>query len=521
MLGPYAAVPASESRGAAVARSPGVAPLPAVPVPLHEATVAGLHAALELGVISCEQLIRAVLARIEAYDRQGPTLRALITVSPWAMDEAVECDRRRAEGGPLPSLYGMPLVLKDNFDTADLATSSGSVTLRDLRPVEDAFVVARLRAAGAIVVGKANMTELAYGGTSVSGLGGQVVNPYDLTRTPGGSSGGTGAALAASYAVLGTGSDTGQSIRSPASACALVGIRPTQGLVSRHGVMPFSPTQDAVGPLARTVTDAALMLDVMAGTDPRDAATADADGHKPASYTDALGAGHLRGVRLGLLTAFLGRETVHGPVNGVVRSAVGHFTRLGAVVVPVGIPGLEELTAGLSLMHLEVAAAVGDYLKGHASAPVRSLRALLARGEVHPSLRAGLEADARVRKGPGSAAHRVLLARRDELRQAVLAVLDSTGLDALIYPHQQRLVVPVGEEQVERNGVLSNSTGLPAVTFPAGFSPATATAPLGVPVGLELLGRAWSEARLLGLAAAYERAVDPRRAPLATPPLVP
>ncbi len=215
----------------------------------------------------------------------------------------------------------MPLILKDNLDTADLPTTGGSVTLRNMVPAADAFVVARLREAGAIVVGKANLTELAYGGTSVSSLGGQTLNPYDLTRTPGGSSGGTGAAIAASYGVLGIGSDTGQSVRSPASACSLVGVRPTRGLISRRGLMPFSPTQDEVGPITRTVEDAARMLDVMAGHDPSDPITVRGIGHVPASYRrGALGAG-ARGARLGLLDAVSRNATA--PFAGERRGARG------------------------------------------------------------------------------------------------------------------------------------------------------------------------------------------------------
>jgi Asp-tRNA(Asn)/Glu-tRNA(Gln) amidotransferase A subunit family amidase len=479
-----------------------------------EATVADLETALSIGAISCADIISASLERIERYDRQGPALGAMITVNPRALDTARELDRQRASGGPVAPLHGMPLILKDNLDTFDLPTTGGSVTLRDLRPPADAWVVARLRAAGAIVVGKANMTELAYGGTSVSSLGGQVLNPYDLTRTPGGSSGGTGAAIAASYGVLGVGSDTGQSIRSPASACALVGVRPTRGLISRRGLMPFSPTQDEVGPITRTVEDAARMLDVMAGHDPLDPITERGIGHLPASYVDGLSARSLAGARLGLLTSLLGTRQLHAPVNNVVRLAVGQLMRLGAIVTPVGVPGLDALTSDLSLMSLEFADAFRSYMTGLGErAPVRSLAELVGAGGCHPSLRPGLQADARVVNGPRSADYQVQLARRDELRAALLHTMDQQRLDAFLYPHQRRLVVAVGQDQVERNGVLSNATGLPAVVFPGGFSSPSADAPVGVPVGLELLGREWSEGRLLSLAYAFERNTWSRQRP--------
>ncbi len=482
--------------------------------------MAGVHAALAEGRTTCVALVRQSLARIEAYDRRGPSLRAMITVNPRALEVAAEMDRQRAAGGPLPPLHGILLVLKDNFDTADMPTTSGAVTFRDVVPPRDAFVVARLREAGALIVGKTNMTELAYGGSSVSSLGGQVLNPYDLTRTPGGSSGGTGAAIAASYAVLGTGSDTGQSVRSPASACGLVGVRPTRGLVSRRGIVPFSPTQDEVGPIARTVEDAARMLDAIVGVDPEDAITERSEGHARGSYLAALDARALAGARVGLLTGMMGSDSIHQPVNDVVAAAVAQMRRLGATVVPVELPGLDELTRDLTLMRLEFGAALASYLARLGSrAPVATLADFVARGECHPSLAAELDADARVEAGPSSAAYRHMLTRRARLRRALLQLLDDGLYDALLYPHQRRLTVPVGEEQVDRNGVLSNGTGLPAVCFPAGRSAETPTAPLGVPIGLELLGRDWSELRLLALAYAFEGHATTRVVPASTPDL--
>jgi Asp-tRNA(Asn)/Glu-tRNA(Gln) amidotransferase A subunit family amidase len=492
----------------------------AAPFTVLEATVARLHEAYASGRATCVDVVRASLARIAAYDRQGPSLHAMIAVHPRALDLAAAMDRDRERGAALPPLHGIPLVLKDNFDTADLPTTSGAVTFRNLVPPRDAFVVDRLRAAGAIIIGKTNMTELAYGGSSVSSLGGQALNPYDLTRTPGGSSGGTGAAIAASYAVLGTGSDTGQSIRSPASACGLIGVRPTRGLISRRGIVPFSPTQDEVGPITRTVEDAARMLDVMAGIDPEDPVTERSRGQAPPSYREGLRADALRGARLALLTSVMGQDQVHAPVNAVVGAAVEQLRRLGATVIPVEVPGLEQLMRDLSLMRLEFADALARYLATLGPlAPVRTLGEFVARGECHPSLRAGLAVDAAVQDGPGSAEYRTQLARRERLRDALLGVLEGGSFEAIIYPHQRRLAVPVGEEQVDRNGVLSNGTGLPALCFPGGRSPASATAPAGVPVGLELLGRDWSEPRLLALAACFERHVAPRVPPASTPDL--
>jgi Asp-tRNA(Asn)/Glu-tRNA(Gln) amidotransferase A subunit family amidase len=488
------------------------------PFVLEEATVRSIHDALAAKRITCQQLVRAYLDRIEAYDDRGPALKAIISVNANAMNVAADMDREPGTGSR--PLRCIPIILKDNYDTADMPTTGGSVTLAKSVPPDDAFVVARLRAAGAIVIAKANLTELARTGTTVSSLGGQTKNPYDLTRTAGGSSGGTGAAIAANFGVLGTGSDTGQSIRSPASATSLVGLRPTRGLVSRDGLIPLSPTQDEAGPITRTVEDAARMLDVMAGYDPADPITAFSAGHIPKTYTASLDRGGLEAARIGLLTDFLGRESAHGVVNAVVDRAVEQMTSAGASVVRVSIPDLDALTRDLSLMTLEFQPAFNRYLASlGAKAPIKSFDEFMARGEFHASLRSTFEADHRVADGTTTPEYQEMLRRRAALRQAVMTVMAANRLDAILYPHQRRLVVPIGDEQVERNGVLSNSTGFPALTFPGGFSPATREAPLGVPIGLELLGPEWSEPTLFKLAYAFEHLAKVRRPPLSAPPL--
>src|SRR6516162_5152402 len=267
---------------------------------IEEATVASIQQALRDKSLTCHALVQAYLDRIAAFDHKGPSLDTILALNPSALAEADRHDADYARSGPVGPLHCIPLVLKDNYNTADLPTTGGSAALASAQPKADAFTVARLRKAGAIILGKSNMHEFALAGTTVSSLGGQTLNPYDLTRTPGGSSGGTGAAVAANLALAGTGSDTVNSIRSPASANALVGIRPTKGLLSRAGIMPVSETQDAAGPIARTVSDAARLLEVMAGYDPNDPSTAWSVGNMPASYTPFLEHGSLRGVRIGL-----------------------------------------------------------------------------------------------------------------------------------------------------------------------------------------------------------------------------
>jgi Asp-tRNA(Asn)/Glu-tRNA(Gln) amidotransferase A subunit family amidase len=482
---------------------------------MDEATVRSLHAALDGRQVTCVQIVRHYLDRIDAYDDRGPALNAIIRVNDRALQTAAEMDKLDAATRARRPLHCIPVILKDNFHTADMPTTGGSKTFATLQTKDDGFVVKRLREAGAIIIAKANLHELARSGTTVSSLGGQTRNPYDLTRTPGGSSGGTGASIAANFAVLGTGSDTGQSIRSPSSANSLVGVRGTRGLVSRAGVMPFSTTQDEAGPITRTVEDAARMLDVIAGYDPDDPITAFGQGHRPPSYAASLDTNVLKGARIGLLTDFMGKDVIHAEVNRVVENAVGTMTAKGATVVRVSIPKLDELTRGLSLMTLEFKAAFDRYLTSLGPvSPVKSLAEFVARGEFEPGMRRGLEADLKVIDGPNSPEHQQMVARREALRQAVMNVMAANRLDAILYPHQKRLVVPIGEDQAERNGVLSNSTGFPAITFPGGFSAPTSTAPIGVPVGLEMLGPEWSEATLFRLAFAFEQATHARKPPL-------
>lgn len=503
-------------RMADAATMAAVTPAPPPPAVLEEATVDGIHAAFRDGSLTAVRLVEHCLARIEAIDRRGPSLRSFLAVHPGALAQAAHCDAAwRAGRGFLGPLHGIPVVLKDNFDTHDLPTTGGCVALRDWQPAADAFVVERIRRAGAILLGKTNLQELARGGVSISSLGGQVRNPYDLTRTAGGSSGGTGAALAANLAVLGTGSDTGQSIRSPASACSLVGVRPTRGLVSRRGLMPNSFTQDEAGPMARTVRDAALLLDVMAGEDPQDPVTLLGAARPPARCAQSLDAHALRGARIGLLANLQGGEPRHAEVNRVMEQVVRTMQEQGATVLRFEVPGYEALADDVSTDRHEAAAAFERYLAAAGGrAPVRSFRALVEMRVASPWIQQALEAELALERGMDDPAYRRRMANRGKLRELVQRHMERHRLDAILYPLQRVPVAPVGQpDQPERNGVLSHGTGFPAVTFPAGFTGPTATAPLGLPVGAELLGPDFSEARLLSLAYAFEQVARVRRPP--------
>ena len=497
-------------------------PESAKPFVLEEATVDSIHAAFRDGTLTCASLVQSCLDRIEAYDRRGPALQALITVNPKALEQAAALDaqyRKDPEGaGPL---HGIPVLLKDNFHTADMPTTAGCVALKDWRPEADAFVVAKMREAGALILGKANMTEFARGGTSISSLGGQVRNPYDLTRTPGGSSGGTGAAIAASFAVLGTGSDTGQSIRSPASACSLVGVRPTRGLVSRGGIIPNSFTQDEAGPIARTVRDAALLLDVMAGYDPADPVTAFGVGKPPASYAAALRPDALHGARIGVVNNLFGKEPRHAEVNRVMEQVIRTMEGAGATLVRFDLPEYDKLVSIISTDRFEARPAFDEYFAQFGGrAPVKSFRQLVEAKAASPGIQQIMEAEIAIEDGLNEPEYCKGMLARDKLRMAVAATMAQLRLDAIMYPLQRVLVAPTGaSEQPERNGALSHGTGFPAVTFPGGFSTPSESAPIGVPVGAEILGRDFSEALLLSLAYSFEQVAKVRKPPVSTPPL--
>src|SRR5580693_7753779 len=288
------------------------------PLPLDEATISDVHAAYKSGALTSVRLVQAYLERIRACDQAGPKLNVVIFLNPRALDEAAALDEHfRRTGKFVGPLHGIPVLLKDNVNTKDMPTTGGSLSLAGYTPVTDAAVTQKLRSAGAIILAKVNLHEFAIWGETVSSIQGQTLNPYDLTRTPGGSSGGTGAGVAANFAIAGIGTDTVNSIRSPASANAVVGIRPTLGLVSRTGVLPCSFTQDAAGPIARTVADAATMLNVLLGYDPSDPATAWSVGNDEKDYTKFLKADGVRGKRIGVLHSFFGNAPINEEVNAI------------------------------------------------------------------------------------------------------------------------------------------------------------------------------------------------------------
>lgn len=483
----------------------------AAPFEVYEASIAQLQSAMADGRTSSLQLVNAYLARIAAYDTHGPTLNSMIRINPKAREEARRLDAERKAGKVRGPMHGVPIILKDNFNTFDMPTSGGLLAFANHQTSEDAFVVKRLRDAGAVILGKSNLHELAAGITSTSSLGGQTRNPYDPRRCPGGSSGGTGAAIAASFAAVGWGSDTCGSIRIPSAFGSLVGLRPTQGLVSRVGVLPLSHTQDIAGPLARTVTDLAIALDITAGADPKDPQVKLLDGQTIPKFTDALTPGSLRGARIGILRNYF--LEADAEIVDTVRAAIRAMARAGADTVGVDVMAFDDLLAGTTVINYEHKYDLIDYLQATPGTRITSMTEVLASG-LYQDVQ---EARYRLVDSIGTRDARVYqaaLVKQQATRSAIVKIMDSLRIDVLVYPTMRRRPAMVGDPQLGSTCNLSAQTGLPAISVPAGFMTE------GLPVAIEMLGRPFADGKLISLAYAFEQLGARRRAPFSTPALV-
>jgi amidase len=496
---------------------------------LDSATIADFNAAFNAGTLTAERLVQLSLARIEAYDRHGPALRAVITINRQALDIARSLDAERKAKGPRSPLHGIPVVLKDNFDTTDMATTGGSILLEGSVPPDDAFLVKKLRAAGAVIIAKVNLSEFASGAAH-SSLGGQTLNPHDPTRTPSGSSGGTGAAIAAAFATVGLGSDTGGSIRGPATANGIVGLKPTHGLLSRDGIIPLALSFDTGGPLARSVYDVAAVLGVMTGVDPADAATQKSAGRFETDYTRHLKADALRGARIGIARDFLGQDA---DVDWVVEAALAAMRRNGATVVDVRFPKWLLDAKGEfynAIRYPEFTAQIAEYLATVGPSYPKNIEQLIERATRVTGLRGDGASPNPARWGlmrreaeSGTLDDYRYRAVRDHALPMVRAIVDgiltAQKLDAIVYPTASRrpaLIaappdVPGGSAGSAAN--IANLSGFPDLIVPAGFTGDD------LPVGLSFLGPAFSEPRLLALGYAFEQATRARRLPVHTPRL--
>ena len=502
----------------------------AVPVPLESATIAELNAAFKAGTLTSEQLVQMCLARIAAYDDHGPKINAVIAVHPQALEMARALDAERKAKGPRSPLHGIPVVLKDNFDTYDVATTGGSILLEGSIPPNDAFVVKKLRDAGAIILAKVNLSEFASGGAH-SSLGGQTLNPHDLTRTPSGSSGGTGAAIAAAYAPLGLGTDTGGSIRGPSTSNGIVGLKPTHGLLSRDGIIPLSLSFDTGGPMTRSVYDIAVSLGVMTGVDSADAATQKSKGKFETDYTKFLKKDALKGARIGIARDFLGADP---DVDWIVEAALDTMRQAGATIVDVRYPkwlldGKGEFYS--AVRNPEFAAQIADYLATLGPKYPKNINELIARSNKVTSLRPD---------GAGPNESRWTLFKREAasgklddyrylsvhdhalpmIRMVVDGILAGEKLDAIVYPTSPRrpgqIAAPPesgGGSGISSATNIANLTGFPDLIVPAGFTGDD------LPVGLSFFGAAFSEPKLLALGYSFEQLTHARRLPVNTPVL--
>lgn len=487
----------------------------------REATIASTHHDLYTGLVTCREVVESFLARVEAFNNHT---NAILALNPNALRDADECDKALdSKNGTTGALFGIPILLKDNFDTSFMPTTGANIDMAFSQPTVDAPSVAALKKAGAIILGKTNLHELALEGISVSSLGGQTINPYDSTRTPGGSSGGTGAAIAASFAVWGTGTDTVNSLRSPASANSLWSMRPTRGLISRAGVIPISYTQDTIGPIARCAEDVATAITIMSsiGYDADDNITASVPaGIQGIDYTASLTTGSLKGLRLGLLEGFFNRTASNEttPVNDAMTKHVAKLRGAGATIVSINetIYDANAIIGALDVQRYEYREELTKYLERPevAGTHPNSTNELYA-GDEFLVLPSGYEyVTTSLVSSTSNATYNSTLAGIRDLSLALQRTFATNRLDALIYPEQKNLAVKIGSpSQSGRNGILAALTGTPVVTVPIGFSPATSTAPVGVPIGMEILGRQWTEEKLLQIAYQIQQLGRVRKTP--------
>lgn len=501
----------------------------------REATISRVHSDLFAGLTTCRGVVSAFIARIEAYN---PFINAIITLNPDALSIADSLDESLASGNATGKLFCIPVLLKDNYDAVPMATTGGSLELEASSPLQDGPAVMALRAAGAVILGKTNLHEFALEGLGLSSLGGQTLNPYDLTRTAGGSSSGTGAAIAASFAVFGTGTDTVNSLRSPASANSLYSFRPTRGLISRAGIIPVSYTQDAAGAIGRSLMDIATALTVMSsvGYDRADNATLEIPPSITGTdYTGFLSPSgnptNLTGIRLGVLEGFFnrtaGRETT--PVNDLMDSVVSQLRRQGATIVPINDTttyNATHIALELDVQKFEYRELLSEYLSSpnlQGTHP-RSMPEIYVNNSsinattppkfvVIPAQYQHIQQA--LISSTSNTSYTAIKNRIANLTQTLHSTLRYQQLSAIIYPEQKNLVVPIGSpSQSGRNGILAALTGSPVITMPIGFSAPSETAPIGIPVGMEILGLPFSEGTLLRIAKGIDDRLHARRSPV-------
>lgn len=477
---------------------------------LKETTVAQIHQAMRDGALTAEALTQAYLERIGRYD-QPTFLNSIVVTNPQALAEARAMDAEFAATGKLRPLHGIPIIVKDNYDTAGLQTTGGSVALKGVIPPDDAYQVARLKAAGAIVLAKSNMAEWAFSPSwTMSSVGGLTRNPYDLSRTPAGSSGGTGAAVAANFGTIGLGTDTGNSIRGPSSHNALVGIRSTMGLTSRDGIIPLYLRNDIGGPMARTVEDAVRVLDVISGVDSADPITIRSQGKRLASYLDSLDVAGLQGARIGVLRYYTDTAPIDEEVSRLFKQALDSLTAQGAEVITVTIPDYASLIQDnwCNTFVTDVNTYLAT-LSGRAR--YESLKDIYAAQLYSVPVKESLEYMLEPANQGKDCGDLYTNPRNIHFREQVVKAMDNAGVDALIYPtwsFPPREIADTTGHRGDNSQHIAPHTGLPAITVPMGF-----TRHDTLPAGLSFVGRLYAEPTLIKLTYSYEQATRHRKPP--------
>ncbi len=486
-------------------------PKPASPFELSELTVTQIHAAYQKGEYSSENLVQAYLDRIY---KLNDTINALTTINPEALAIARQLDEEFAKTGKLRPLHGIPIIVKDNINTKGLPTTTGALALADYIPVEDAFIIQKLVAAGAIILAKSNMAEWAFSPMhSESSTAGTTRNPYNLDFVPAGSSGGTGAAIAANLGTIGLGTDTGNSIRGPSSHNALVGFRTTLGLVSRSAIVPLYLRNDVVGPMTRTVEDAVRVLEITAGYDPADPLTKYSEGKIPENYSQFLVKDGLKGARIGVFRT-LSEKDVDPEISALFDQALADMEWLGAVIVDsVEVADFETLRQDqwCPVFRQDLETFLATYVKRDT---MKTLEDVIRVGTKSDYAKDGLESF-RESKLPENMTEECgdpyTDLKRIAFREAIEKVMDSLGLDAIVYPTWNNKPARIEAFQAEYKGdnsqIIAPHTGQPAFTVPMGFASGN------LPAGLQFLGRMYSEPTLIRLTFSYEQGTKHRKAP--------
>ena len=494
---------------------------PFTPKKLYEATITSLHDAMQNGKLTAIELVQLYLNRIEAYDKQGPFINALIMVNPKALAEARRLDSLyKVTGKFVGPLHGIPVIVKDNYDTFDMPTTNGTLAMKKSIPPDDAFVIRKIREAGAIIIAKSNLAEFAQSGHfSVSSiLPGYSRNPYDTRRTTAGSSGGTAAAVAADFGTIGLGTDTGSSIRGPAAHQSLVGFRCTLGLISRDGIAPLALTNDTGGPICRTVEDAVRVLDVIAGYDKADSVTRRSEGKIPVSYRAFLDKNGLKGARIGVFRQLCTPAKADSQVVALFNRALDELRLAGAILIDsVRVMELDTINKSFDTIP-QLRRDFNVYLTNLGpNAPHKTLGSIIKSKQYHPFLEKFLlDANADTLAPELHKGWQKNLALRERLRQLLLRAMDSARVDVLVYPsfsYPPRFIGDLNTPSGTNNNALSPPTGFPAFTVPMGFTYGN------LPAGLQFFGRPFSEPTLIKFCYAYEQATHHRLPPESTPPL--